>query len=302
MLRLLALVLGLTGCAHPLKPPAPPAALTAGEISAWSRYLESVERFLAQPTGVKSGLAVLELRARLAENLAALSRDRLPLPEALSARAAQFLARLDALFVRTVQEAAASVPSGSTGPSASASASGPLPGEKAPVEPEAEAEVSEAEIDDGGPAVDIVLPPAPPGSLFRWPVSPVRVTSGFGYRRDPLSGRVGFHDGLDLSVPRGTPVLAASGGRVTFAGGRGGGGNMVVVGHAPGVKTVYAHLDRILVAPGTNLAAGETLGLAGSTGRATGPHLHFVVRIAGRPVNPLFLVGQGAEALSALGR
>jgi murein DD-endopeptidase MepM/ murein hydrolase activator NlpD len=118
------------------------------------------------------------------------------------------------------------------------------------------------------------------------PASVRSITSGFGYRHDPFNGRAAMHSGIDFKGAMGSPIFAAAEGRVTFAGRKGGYGNAVEVTHANGMLTRYAHLSRIDVRPGQLVAAGATLGGLGSTGRSTGPHLHFEVRINDRAVNP----------------
>jgi murein DD-endopeptidase MepM/ murein hydrolase activator NlpD len=118
------------------------------------------------------------------------------------------------------------------------------------------------------------------------PASVRSITSGFGYRHDPFNGRAAMHSGIDFKGAMGSPIFAAAEGRVTFAGRKGGYGNAVEVSHANGMLTRYAHLSRIDVRPGQMVAAGATLGGLGSTGRSTGPHLHFEVRINDRAVNP----------------
>lgn len=118
------------------------------------------------------------------------------------------------------------------------------------------------------------------------PAADKRITSSFGYRRDPFNGRAAMHSGLDFKGAHGSPIFAAADGEVSFAGRKAGYGNVVEITHANGMMTRYAHLSRIDVAAGQPIAAGETLGGLGSTGRSTGPHLHFEVRINGRAVNP----------------
>jgi murein DD-endopeptidase MepM/ murein hydrolase activator NlpD len=118
------------------------------------------------------------------------------------------------------------------------------------------------------------------------PASVRSITSGFGYRHDPFNGRAAMHSGIDFKGAIGSPIFAAAEGRVTFAGRKGGYGNTVEVTHANGMLTRYAHLSRIDVRPGQPVAAGATLGGLGSTGRSTGPHLHFEVRVNDRAVNP----------------
>lgn len=118
------------------------------------------------------------------------------------------------------------------------------------------------------------------------PASIQSITSGFGYRRDPFNGHGAMHAGIDFKGPMGSPIYAAADGRVTFAGRKSGYGNAIEITHANGILTRYAHLSRIDVKVGQPVAAGVTIGGLGSTGRSTGPHLHFEVRINDRAVNP----------------
>jgi murein DD-endopeptidase MepM/ murein hydrolase activator NlpD len=115
-------------------------------------------------------------------------------------------------------------------------------------------------------------------------------TDGFGRRRDPFTGRQATHTGLDISARRGTPVLAPGHGVVVFAGRNGGLGKTVKVSHGFGYTTVYGHLDKVEVEPGQEVERGDELGLLGSTGRSTGPHLHYEVHVDGRAVNPLYYI------------
>jgi murein DD-endopeptidase MepM/ murein hydrolase activator NlpD len=124
-----------------------------------------------------------------------------------------------------------------------------------------------------------------------------RVTSAFGYRRDPFHGQTKFHTGVDLRAAYGQQVPAVSGGRVAFAGEQGGYGLTVVVDHGDGLQTRYAHLSGIDVADGQTLAAGQVLGRVGQSGRATAPHLHFEVSQGGQPVDP----EQAADRFAAAG-
>ncbi len=118
------------------------------------------------------------------------------------------------------------------------------------------------------------------------PASLQAITSGFGYRRDPFNGRGAMHAGIDFKGAIGSPIFAAAGGRVTFAGPKSGYGNAIEITHGNGMLTRYAHLSRIGVKVGQQVTAGTTIGGLGSTGRSTGPHLHFEVRINDRAVNP----------------
>jgi murein DD-endopeptidase MepM/ murein hydrolase activator NlpD len=120
-------------------------------------------------------------------------------------------------------------------------------------------------------------------------VAPVRglLNSGFGARRDPITGEGAFHPGLDISTRRDEPVLATASGVVIRSGWAGDYGQMVEIDHGTGYRTVYGHLASILVKEGQKVQRGERVGLVGSTGRATGPHLHYEVRQGDRILNPL---------------
>lgn len=111
-------------------------------------------------------------------------------------------------------------------------------------------------------------------------------SSGYGWRDDPFHGRRKFHAGNDYRADRGTPVYAVGAGTVTFAGRHSGYGNSILIDHGGGLITRYAHLKKIEIEAGATVTSAERIGQVGATGRATGPHLHFEVRLAGRPVNP----------------
>lgn len=116
-------------------------------------------------------------------------------------------------------------------------------------------------------------------------------SSDFGFRVHPISKRRKLHTGLDFDASRGTLVRAAGAGEVTYAKRRGTYGNLVVITHGLGLETRYAHLRRIRVKPGQFVTAGTVVGTVGSTGRSTGPHLHFEVRQFGEPVDPKWAMG-----------
>jgi murein DD-endopeptidase MepM/ murein hydrolase activator NlpD len=118
------------------------------------------------------------------------------------------------------------------------------------------------------------------------PTVNTRQASGFGARIDPFTGRPAFHPGLDFAGPIMTPVHATAPGVVSFTGVRNGYGNVVEIDHGHGLKTRFAHLAAISVSVGQHVAIGERLGGIGSTGRSTGPHLHYEVWHDGRPQNP----------------
>jgi murein DD-endopeptidase MepM/ murein hydrolase activator NlpD len=117
--------------------------------------------------------------------------------------------------------------------------------------------------------------------------STVSVGSNFGYRRDPFTRRAKFHSGVDLKAHWGDAVGASQAGVVQFAGWHHGYGNMIIVDHGGGVTTQYAHLSSFDVEPGVHVERGTIIGRAGSTGRATSPHLHYEVRIDGTATDPL---------------
>ena len=114
------------------------------------------------------------------------------------------------------------------------------------------------------------------------------VTSEFGGRIDPITGQRDGHTGMDLAVPMGTPVRAALPGTVRVAKYDSSYGYYVTIGHENGLVTLYAHNSRLLVIPGQVVQAGDVVSLSGSTGRSTGPHLHFEVRINGERTNPRY--------------
>ncbi|MFM5929388.1 MAG: M23 family metallopeptidase [Novosphingobium sp.] len=118
------------------------------------------------------------------------------------------------------------------------------------------------------------------------PASLEFISSGFGYRSDPFTGAGAFHAGLDFKGPIGAPIYAAAKGTVSFVGQRQGYGNCVEVDHGNGMITRYAHMSAFHTTLGKPVLGGEVIGAIGNTGRSTGPHLHFEVRINDQPVNP----------------
>lgn len=121
---------------------------------------------------------------------------------------------------------------------------------------------------------------------FKLPVN-APMSSRFGYRVHPIFGDTRLHTGLDFAAGAGTPIRAAGPGRVVWAGPRGGYGNLVAIDHGNGLATLYAHQSRLDVTVGQKVATGEVVGLVGSTGFSTGPHLHFETRELGTPADPL---------------
>lgn len=122
------------------------------------------------------------------------------------------------------------------------------------------------------------------------PVDLSYVTSSFGWRRHPITGRQTLHEGIDFSAPTGTPILAASGGIVTEARYRSGYGKMVEITHGDGLVTRYAHASSLLVRLGDVVEKGQLIARVGATGRTTGAHLHFEVRLENQPLDPMLFL------------
>ena len=120
------------------------------------------------------------------------------------------------------------------------------------------------------------------------PVKTAAFTSGYGVRSDPFGGGAARHMGIDLAGPTGTPIYATADGVITESAWNSGGyGNLIKIDHGRGIETRYGHLSKLLVSAGTRVRRGQLIGHMGSTGRSTGSHLHYEVRIEGRAVNPV---------------
>jgi murein DD-endopeptidase MepM/ murein hydrolase activator NlpD len=128
-----------------------------------------------------------------------------------------------------------------------------------------------------------------------------RISSGFGNRKDPFTGGRAFHAGIDFPAPRGTTVMSAGYGKVTFVGQRSGYGNVVEVTHGPDLITRYGHLSAFLVKEGQVVNAGTPIARVGSTGRSTGPHLHFEVRSKDKAVDPGKFLAAGRRLAAYVG-
>jgi murein DD-endopeptidase MepM/ murein hydrolase activator NlpD len=128
------------------------------------------------------------------------------------------------------------------------------------------------------------------------PLDQYRVTSGYGDRKDPVNGRHAMHDGIDLKAPTGSPVLATAPGTVSFAGWKGAFGRFVEIDHGNGIRTRYGHLSKILVKAGQEVTYREEIGLVGSSGRSTGPHVHYEVLVNDDTYDPskFLLAGRNA--------
>ena len=136
---------------------------------------------------------------------------------------------------------------------------------------------------------------------FSPPMTEYKLNSGFGYRKDPLNRRRALHTGLDFGGPRNAPVLATAPGEVIEARRAGAYGIMVVVDHGMGLQTRYAHLRKAMVRVGDKVSIHQQVGIMGRTGRATGPHLHYEIRLDGRPLNPAAFLDAGGQLVQLAG-
>lgn len=123
-----------------------------------------------------------------------------------------------------------------------------------------------------------------------WPLKTYTKTSDYGYRKDPFTGKKAFHHGVDLAADKGSPIAAVLDGTVTAVGEGKSYGNYILVRHNSNMSTLYAHCSKIVAKKGQSVKQGDTIALVGSTGRSTGNHLHFEIRIGGERINPLWLL------------
>lgn len=137
-------------------------------------------------------------------------------------------------------------------------------------------------------------------ALLKTPISGAKLTSGFGMRRHPLLGYSKMHEGVDFGASSGTPIHAAGAGIIDIAGRHGGYGNTIVIKHNEKFKSLYGHMSRFAdgIRPGVRVNQGQVIGYVGSTGRSTGPHLHYEVRINDRPTNPMAIRASGGKQLA----
>ncbi len=149
--------------------------------------------------------------------------------------------------------------------------------------------------DMDGPSAQAIAIPS------RRPVDNMRLTSSFGTRADPFNGRRARHNGIDIPGAVGTPIYATADGTIGRAQRLGGYGNYVEIEHGNAIQTRYGHLSAIAVVSGQRIRRGDILGYMGSTGRSTGSHLHYEVRIAGAPVNPTPFIADDGAMVAAVG-
>lgn len=135
-------------------------------------------------------------------------------------------------------------------------------------------------------------------ALLRTPIDGARLSSGFGMRLHPILGYTKMHRGVDFAAPQGTPIMASGDAVVEVAGAKGDYGNFVLLRHSNGFETAYAHMSRVAAHAGQRVHQGQVIGYVGATGRATGPHLHYEVRIRGDAVNPLSIKMQPGPLLA----
>jgi len=138
---------------------------------------------------------------------------------------------------------------------------------------------------------------------MRTPVDSARITSRFGMREHPILGYQKMHRGTDFAAPTGTPIFASGSAVVEFSGPKGANGNFVRLRHDNGWETLYLHMNRILpgVTAGAHVSQGQQIGEVGTTGRSTGPHLHYEVHIDGQPVDPMTIPTGTGQSLSGKG-
>jgi murein DD-endopeptidase MepM/ murein hydrolase activator NlpD len=137
-------------------------------------------------------------------------------------------------------------------------------------------------------------------ALLKTPISGAKLTSGFGRRHHPILGYSKMHTGVDFGAPKGTPIRSAGAGIIALAGRHGAYGNTVVIQHGTKYKTLYAHMSRFAagIRNGARVNQGQVIGYVGTTGRSTGPHLHYEVRVSDRPVNPTAITATGGKQLA----
>jgi murein DD-endopeptidase MepM/ murein hydrolase activator NlpD len=198
--------------------------------------------------------------------------------DAARAAAAAEKDQLDKLAEQQARATQAAAQAASTAAAARDQAAAVLNQAEAELQAESARIAAIAQSAGGGPSLG--------DGTFIWPVSG-GITSGFGSRTDPITGATAYHSGLDIGAACGTPIKAAGTGVVLTAGWNSGGyGNMTLINHGGGLSTLYGHQSSIIVSAGQSVTQGQVIGYVGSTGKSTGCHLHFEVRVNGNPVDP----------------
>lgn len=270
--------------------PIPDGELITGSIPQLPthRGIAAIERAVIDPAGILNSIEeVVDVRSH--NQVVALAG----LAATADSQAESIISELSSLGIRV------SLPSESQ--SAATSPAAPLEGVGGPLlAPLAGAEQFSLYIEDAARALDDL--DAARAAISTVPIAAParqgRLTSRFGNRRDPFTRRTAFHSGIDYAAPTGTPVYAPADGVVVSAGRAGGYGIRVEIDHPNGLTTRFAHLSRALVARGTQVRAGDQIGRIGSTGRSTGPHLHYEVRRGSRAIDPMPFIRAG-QVLSA---
>ena len=244
-------------------------------------FSEQLSKTLSQSGGI--GLADLIMSQVGQKNSASKSNHASPLS------AVRELSNINSEVTETISDSTSATPVETPGRYITSEAAlATRPRRAHPARTEAVKNVSETVE---GPRSVSVVPKAPEihRSNFVSLRLPIRgaIRSVFGPRRDPINGRPRFHKGIDIAAPSGTPIQAAAAGRVVFSGRNKGYGNMVMLEHADGRRTLYAHAKALYVKVGATVAAGQTIAAVGSTGHSTGPHVHFEIRVGEQAVNPL---------------
>lgn len=277
-MRWCASLLVVVGCAA--TPPAPKTPFaeamrrtTRAEVATTPAYAPALDAFLASAQQARAG-----------------SRPGAPMPEAHARAWRTWLDATDAFLAerrvtRTPFDAPRLRLQLETELQTDAQAFGHIPAEVAERVPPLLARLSRR-IATQAPRARAVDP-----RRFRWPVAPLLVTSPYGARIHPIAGEPRFHAGVDLEAPLEHPVRAAEAGVVVFSGWNGAHGQQVELQHDAHWTTRYSHLDALVVKPGARVQRGELLGLAGETGLATGPHLHFELRRDGDALDPEAFLG-----------
>ncbi len=207
----------------------------------------------------------------------------------LSKRAARFVSDWEKVIARTGLDAGALVAAVETGPEASGGPFLPASGDDGtPLPLAADLAHFEDRLDELANLRQVLsrLP-------LIVPLDAYAVSSGFGRRRDPINKKLARHEGIDLIAPLKSPIYATAPGVVTYAGKKGRYGNFIEIDHGAGLKTRFGHLGKILVKKGQELAFRHKIALLGNTGRSTGAHLHYEVRVNDKPRNPMKFIEAG---------